>query len=549
MKKSILLALIILPLSAFSQSSDVSELSLLRGGELNLDVRLGFNLNGFGPGSSLMGGVTSSRVNSGPGSLITNPAELGFQRRGVLIMDGNPAAGLWSGSKMHRSIISDLESSIRTSTDDTVNDTTAFLKTPDAYIDYTRMNYINAGFPTRLGAFALALPVTERLTAAFSVSRPIDTRIRFNASGISAKLAQEQGTADVSLRFDVLLNASLLGAFDLTMQQVNAGFGYQAWRNRAGTQQLLLGFTATRYEMENRRFFDTDLSGMVVIGGADERFFNNPADVNLDSRNGDSNAFYLRTTGRYRDAAWGYRAGLLYRNKWFTGSLAYNLMPTLSLTDPSATGAASLPIFLVGDDVFGGLDVVLDTLKPAKPNLTSVRDVSKFTETLTWQLPSSVTVGVDVAMGAHTLSLNYSYCLSDFKIQIGDDVYGRRAPMGIGVGLDFRGTDRFATWHQLYIFPLRLLFLDVDGILFQAFRKRTGYQDPHYRIGFRGMLGTGFTEGTVIQPLGDSFTSIPFTPIGFSMGREYHLGENLRVGVTTFAWPDLMLRMALSYSF
>jgi hypothetical protein len=45
------------------------------------------------------------------------------------------------------------------------------------------------------------------------------------------------------------------------------------------------------------------------------------------------------------------------------------------------------------------------------------------------------------------------------------------------------------------------------------------------------------------------FTSIPFTQIDFSMGREYHLGENLRVSVTTFAWPDLMLRMALSYHF
>jgi hypothetical protein len=551
MKKLLAFVLFTAPLVASAQNSDVLELSLLRGGEIAVDFRAGINFNGFGPGTSQMGGITSSRVNSGPGSLITNPAELGLLRRGVLVVDGHPAAGIWKNSPYQQTVIDEIHNTLETETNNTINDTTVFRKTDDSYIKYTRMNAVNAGFATRLGAFALAVPVTDRLTAAVSVSQPLDIRMDLTASGISTKMAMEQGTQDVSLRFDIMMNAAASGSAAISMQQVNAGFGYLAWRNKRG-DQLSLGATASRYEFVSSQTLNADLSGMVVIGGADERFFNNPNDVNLDPSKGESNEMFLRVTNNARDLAWGYRAGLLYRRKWLTASFAYNHMPAFNLIDQNATTQASVPVFLYPKpDGDGEQEVVdLQELQPAKPNLTSIRGQGSLEQNIDWQMPSSVNAGFDVAMGAHTLSLNYAYYLGDFRMRVfGDEAVGRRNPMGVGFGLDFRGTDRFATWHQLYIFPLRLLFLDVDGILFQAFRKRTGYHDPHYRFGFRAMTGTGFEESTNGNDLGNLFTTIPITPLGFSMGREYTLGQNLRVGVTTFAFPDLMFRLALAYQF
>ena len=552
--KSILILFLVLfvATTSFAQNDEeeegnTPELSLFRGGNLALNLKLGVNMNGVGLGSSMMGGIISPRMKNGAGALTQNPAELGIIRRAVFTIDGLPPIGTWSGGSLNNTLKSDVNSELESSISDVVNDETQFLQTPDAYIRYTQLSELNAGFARRLAGVSVAIPVHKRLVFAASSSRPLDIGLQTNLSGISAKIAQEQGTEDVALRFDVLMNIGLLADVRLQTQQLNVGFGSNIYDSKRST--LSVGFTATNYQINHFRYLNTDLSGMVVIGGADERFFNNPLDVNLSTDNGESNAFFLRSTASYTTSQWGYRAGILFERQGRSSfSIVYNQMPDFNLRARNASSEAALPIFLVGDDIFESLEVVLDTLEASKPNLTTVRDISGLTDDILFSMPSSLTFATDLAMGRHTLTLNYSHYLTNFEMRLGDDIYGKENPFAIGFGLDFAGTDRFLTKHQWYIFPLRLLFLDFDGILFQTFRKFTGYSNPHYRFGGKALFGTGYTQGSVNQNLQQVF-DMPILPLTFSMGREYTVFENFRIGVTGIAVPDFFFRMSVAYTF
>jgi hypothetical protein len=95
------------------------------------------------------------------------------------------------------------------------------------------------------------------------------------------------------------------------------------------------------------------------------------------------------------------------------------------------------------------------------------------------------------------------------------------------------------------LLPLRLLFLDVDGLLFQAMGRYSGYRNPHYR------LGGGLQQGTLLvgRLAADARPATQVLPTGFSMGRQYTLFNGLDVGVMLFGVPDMAFRMSLGYSF
>ena len=79
------------------------------------------------------------------------------------------------------------------------------------------MRNLDVGLTPNIGLMAYSMPITEELTLAASYNYPLSMNLDMGLTGISAKLAQEQGTDEVAIRFDVLMNISLLMQMQLQM--------------------------------------------------------------------------------------------------------------------------------------------------------------------------------------------------------------------------------------------------------------------------------------------------------------------------------------------
>lgn len=526
---------------------DIPELNLWLGGDINLNLGLNFNLNGIGHASSRMGGVVSTRVDNGAASLYYNPAAMGMLRRHSVVIDGQVGYGTWSTAGLNQSILDELNTEIANESESLVNDPDIFNKQPDAFVQYSNVNSLRAGIPRNMSAMAIAWPVNRYLTLGVGYSRPLDVRFRLQTSGLTTKIAQEQGTDDVSVRFDVLMNISSLTNFTLGMSTVSAGFGSQVYEGSLG--RLSVGANVQRYRLENNRLVNTDLSGMVVVGNADERFFNNVLDPNLNFEAGETNAFFLQARANMRDEQYGYKLGAAYaspRNR-LNFSVNYQHIPEFNLSDENAFSSAFLPIFILSEDLLGGdFDVSLDTLQANKPNLTTERDISSLVAGARLQLPSSVQLGLDLGLGRSTLVLNYTQYLNNFEIEYDGDLYGYKPDFGVGFGINHVLRDELS-WGSLFYLPLRVLFLDIDGLLFQSLRRYTRYSNPQYSLGATMMVG-GPLDGAADSSLNDAL-DLPFLPTSFSMGRSYSIFDTITIGTNIIAVPDLMFRFSVGYDF
>jgi hypothetical protein len=111
--------------------------------------------------------------------------------------------------------------------------------------------------------------------------------------------------------------------------------------------------------------------------------------------------------------------------------------------------------------------------------------------------------------------------------------------------MDFQMKDRF-TPMSLLLVPIRLVYLDFDGFLFQALRGVSGYRDPHYRFGASVMLGDGLHD----NPDSDMKTTLGMPiPTGLSMTRTYMIGKNVKMGFSTITFPDLLFKYSVSVGF
>lgn len=540
-------AILLTPLTGFAQDDeDTPELTLFRGGELTLDLDLNFNFLGQGSGASMMGGVISTRADQGGSAVIYNPALLANSKERSLNFSGKFGYGSWTVGSVQDEFITSLNDEIETQTSDVLTDPDNFQLTPDARLIYTKVTGLDAGVASQLGNISIAWPVHDRVVLGLATSNPSAFNLRLGATGISTKIAGEQGSDDVSLRFDVLMNISLLAELSFTMNKTSLGAGVNVYDGEYGKANV--GFSYHQYALRNTRKFDADLSGMVVVGNADERFFNNPQDVNLNREIGDTNEFLLSARGDFRDTSTGFQIGASYElPRYLAVNFVYEQAPTFELQDPNAASTAFLPIFVIGDDILSGdLDISLDTLQANKPNLTTERDVSQLVSSATLQLPSSFTAGLDAYLGPHTLSLNYTSYLDDLVLRYGGSTYGKKATSGIGFGLDFQFSDKLRP-RSAFLLPVRLLFLDFDGILFQALGGLTRYSDPHYMIGGRVMLGDGYVLGNGDQELVDTL-GLP-VPLGFSLGRKYTIFDNVEVGMVVTGVPDLLFRYSVGFKF
>jgi hypothetical protein len=181
----------------------------------------------------------------------------------------------------------------------------------------------------------------------------------------------------------------------------------------------------------------------------------------------------------------------------------------------------------------------------AKPNLTTRRDISSLIDDMTVQLPSSMALGMDVGLGPHTLTMNYTKYSGELSMTFGDSYLGKKSAHGVGMGMDFRMTEHFNLW-SIALIPVRLLYLDVDGFLFQALGRVTDYRDPHYRFGATVMLGEGLHD----DPDADMKTTLGMPiPTGLSLTRTYMLGKSVKMGFSTITYPDLLFKYSVSVGF
>lgn len=536
--------------NAYAQDDDSepSELHLFRGGFL--DVNFGLNLNNVGSsiGSGAMGGLITSRVKNGALNVNLNPALLGLMTEGQVSFSSRVGLGTSMTSGIKTSLRGTFNDEIESAINDEFSNEANWTQFPETYINPTKIRDFDLGFNDEISSISFAAPINDKYVIAGSYNYPASINLDFGVTGLSAKLAQEQGTEEVAIRFDVLMNVSLLTEMRFRMSTLSIGGGMKLYESF--DRKITAGATITRYQVDNTRKLKADLSGLVVVGGADERFFNNENDPNLNPELGESNAFFMDAYGSFQSTGYGAKIGFNYQlDERVNFSIVYDHVPDFDLVGKDKIASAFLPVFLVGsgDDILkGDIEVTLDSLQANKPNLTTERDISSIVDDGTLRLPSSIKFGTDIVMGKHTMVLNYTNYLSELSFENGGQTIGKNLTYGIGLGFDFKMRDRFDSGWQLLSLPIRLLFLDFDGLLFQSLGRVTGYKDSHYRLGGNIVFGDGIVT---VKNDGLRSTLGGTLPQSFSMGRQYTLFDKLDVGVTVLAIPDLFLKYSVAIRF
>ena len=547
----IIFVLSFLPNATFAQSDSEDEavdIHLFRGGDIDFNYTLNFNTVGSSLGSGAMGGLISSNIDNGALSINLNPAHLVSQKKGYFSIDTRLGLGTTFISGINDQLLTTINEELESTIDDTFSDEEAWTQFPETYIKASKLQNLDAGFNNEISSIAFAAPIGDKFVLAGAYTYPISMNLDFGLTGLSTKIAQEQGTDEVSLKFDVLMNISLLTKMNFRMSSLSVGGAYPIVDTNK--HKLNIGTTITRYQLSNTRSIQADMSGMVVVGGADERYFNDASDPNLNQDLGETNAFFMNAYGEFDATDYGVRMGLHYElNNEFNLSIVYNQLPKFNLKGTNKTASAFLPVFLVGsgDDILAGnIEVALDSLQANKPNLSTERDISDLVNDGSLELPSSLILGLDFKFGKHTAAINYTNYFGDLAFEHGQNYVGKAVTKGYGIGFDFRMRDKWVSPAQILTLPIRLLFLDIDGLLFQTFRGVTGYKNSHYRFGTSFMLGDG-----IVTVNNDSLLDILDLPLprSFSMGRQYTSFDHLDVGVTVLAFPDFMLKYSFGVRF
>lgn len=535
---------------AHAQDDEDFTLLRFRGGIVNTDLRAGLNLIGGGLGAGTMGGVISPTISNDASSLFTNPAGLGLLTNRQITLNmkagiGNELLGIDLVDAL------DLQPEVVSNTDDALEE----LNFPEGNTPiYTELNEINVRQVGQLGSLSLAFPIHKNIVAAVGAHYPMDFTFDARASGIDVLLdaARQSGDQEIDIKFGA--NVGVLSNIGVRMSTLSVGLAGSLDEGSYG--RLSGGFSLNRYSANAFINLNVEPDALVILSRSTEYYFNDPNDPNLQE--GETNEFYLRAKGNYSSAEWGSRIGLYYQTpvENIALSLVYNSVPDFEMKDPNAFAESYLPIFINLD---GELEPVGDeedllnvsAIDIAKPNLTEQTSDS-LGQTIRMDVPSSLTFGVDVGIGPHALALNYVQYFGDLAYTVTyDDTYriGKSTTSGVRFGLDLQFPDRVkgASWALI---PLRILFLDFDGFLFQALGKYTKYSDPHYRLGGGVFFGDGIVEGFEDEQLRQDLQDIldlP-TPNGFSMGRQYTLFETLDIGVMVFSFPDIAFRFGATYN-
>lgn len=534
-----------IPAVAAGQSDDFT-LTSFRGGELEANIQLGLNLAGVGTGSGTFGGVLSARVNDGASGLFSNPANLGGLSAPQWTFGSRAGLGTNTLGLDGTDIFS--PSDVQTETDDVLNE----LSYPENQSPtYTTVQDIDLGLQNQLSSFAAAFPVTDRLTLGMGLRRTVDFRFRTRASGIETQFEADQETGGQTINIDFLTRLHGSANARINITSLNFGAGGRLFDNEYG--RLSLGAALNRHYATHQVRVDVQPQSMILLNKSQEFFFNKSDDPNLTQD--ETNRFFWKAKANYEDRAWSVRGGLQYQLpfEWLTFSAAYSAAPDLRMTDSNAFSRRYLPKFVDLTPPEGEDRVNVDDLSLAKPNLTTAAQDSLGTS-LNLNLPSTLVLGLDFGLGKHTFSVNYMQYFGEFSYRglysrdgNGDNPFqlGKDPTYGLRYGMNFTFPNKLegAAWALL---PIRLLYLDIDGLLFQAFRQHTEYRNPQYRIGGGVMFGDEITDEDRSSGVRNALSG-PL-PTGFALGREYTVFRSVNVGVMLLGFPDTAFRFGLAYT-
>ncbi len=533
-----------------AQSSDTPEMSYWSGGNLNLNFQLNMNSTGFSPNGGTFGGVVSPNLQSGIYSVFGNPAELGKLSNPQIMFDA--AWGISTGTLglSQNDLLS--PSDIASSTDDFLKDTTTFIFNNSGFKSYTEVNSLDvslrkAGF----GSFAASVPISSMFNFGFGYTQPFAFSLDLAMANIRTALRTTKTVGNNETAIDFILNSDLKTKLSMRMSMLSFSLGVNFGAEKMA-DNFYAGLTLNKYSVFHRSYFNLYSNGMMVLNDNNEYYFNDPNDENLDRTKGETNALYWRADGSYSDSRWGVKFGLLLEPQesipFMNMSLVVDYVPSFVLTDPNAASVSYQPKFLVGR--FMGtkdeaLDILIDSLSLAKPNLT-VPTHNVFTDTVFLNMPSSLNFGLDFKLGDHTLALNLIKYFNEFSYQFDKYKIGKKISGGIKFGMDFKFPTQMEGWDWA-LMPVRLLYLDFDGLLFQLFGDETGYSNPHFRLGGGLMFGDAIVEGVEDKDQAKSLKDLFDMPLpsGFAFGKEYTVFNKLTISTVVYGYPDLFMK----YSF
>lgn len=539
---TVILVLIVVT-AAFSQNSDTPIMHYFHGGQL--DINTSFNFNSINPGMGTSFGKNSNLgFNSGAVKIFSNPADLGFIKSFNIYFDTRP--GINAGSLVK----DNLSEAIADGTDDFLEDTTTFIFPAGNLKKHSSVENIDIGINNQFSSFAAALPINENLVLGFGYYYPTEITANIAGSGIRTYLETIKVVSDKETKIDLLFSPALNFDYYFRLNVMNFSLSSKLLDGDYG--KLSAGLSFNQYNVQQKMNLNLDISGLILLNKTQEYHFNNAADLNLDTSKGETNTFGWKLRGDWKQSGWGFKFGASYFIPSINSlkfSLLVDIVPEFKMTDVNAYSHSYQPKFFTGkvtgeDDE--ALDVIVDSLDLAKPNLT-VATGNEFSKDLNIIFPSSIALGIDAAAGDHAFSLNLIKYLSGFSYEFGKYKIGKELNMGFTFGMDFKMPEEMNSWGWAVI-PVRLLFLDVDGVLLQIFKEQTGFKDLHYKVGAGLMFGTSIVEGVSDDQKKDlkDMLDMPL-PSSFSISREYSILNNVRVGVLLYGFPDLGMKFGFGY--
>ncbi|MCK9410078.1 MAG: hypothetical protein M0R68_13205 [Bacteroidetes bacterium] len=532
-------------------ASDTPTLTSWRGGIVNFQAGIGLNMLGVGTASATAGGVLSPRLNNGAASIFYNPAELITLRRPHVIIDSRLGVGTDLFGIEGNTLLSD--QTLSQQTDDFLKDTSIFIyDKKNGFKLPSKVKNGSAGLLGQFTSFSVGIPIARGLVLGFGSYYPMDLSLGFRVSDVSMKLRATRETGTQTIGIDILLNMAVSTNLLIRSNVMNIGLGYELMNNRFG--QLSIGVTGKRYDVRTVLDLDLPIDGLIAIQKS-EYYFNDPLDRAIDFEAGETNALKWKAHGDYRDTRWGGTFGIYYNAVRYIDtaiaalnlSVLYEYAPSFTMDDPLANSKSYAPVFLVGKPGGTGADsmqILIDSLRLSKPSLTKETH-NVFSNTLTVSQASSLTLGMDLGFGAHTIALNYVHYFGEYGFIFDRYHVTKKLTSGIKVGLDFTLPNRMTGWNWLLL-PVRLLYLDVDGLLFQAFQSSTGYRNSHYRLGGGVVLGSADAHGMDPDMAKSLRTSLgTVLPTGFALGRQYTIFARYTVGVLVFGIPDIAFKTSL----
>ncbi len=534
------------------EADDTPVMQYWSGGFGKINLGLDLNLTGAGGGSGTFGGVYSPGLNNGASNLFLNPAALSRLESSNVFFDmkmgiSNNTFGLGKDDLVS-------PETIQEETDSFFDDTDAFIVDNATSKKYTEFSDVEFSQPGGFSSFGLAFPVNDNFKLGIGYLSVLDISFNMLMNGVNTGLKATKTVGGNNTDIDIILSNNIISEFRLKMHQFSFGGSFEIVNKN--NSKIALGFTASNYYLNNKIYLDSFNQGMIVLNNSSEYYFNDPNDPNLRFDQGETNQMFFRSGANFTDNKWAIQIGAYFEpagNNSFLSNFRFSFVldvkPNFNIRDKNAFSESYQPKFLTGsplgeDD--DALDIIIDSLDLAKPNSTVPTD-NVFSDSLLVEFPSSLLIGLDAQLGKHILAINFVKYFGEYSFKYADYYLGYKPSAGLRIGFDLNMPDKLDGWAWAFV-PVRLLFLDIDGLILQAFNKHTGYKNPHYRIGGGLMFGSPVVEGFEDSEDLKNSLDTPL-PVGFSLGRQYTILENINVGAMVFGYPDLALRFSFGYNF